>query len=45
MKSVTCQVTASLGDEAHLFLRSADRRLHYSGQVRSFNIYNTELIV
>ena len=29
------KVTASLGEEAHLFLRSADRRLHYSGQVRS----------
>jgi hypothetical protein len=28
------QVTASLGEESHLFLRAGDRRLHYSGQVR-----------
>ena len=28
-------VTASLGEERHLFLRAGDRRLHYSGQVSS----------
>jgi len=34
------QVTASLGDEAHLFLRSADRRLHYSSQSSVFTVRN-----
>ena len=33
MNDINTQVTASLGEEAHLFLRARDRRLHYSGQV------------
>ena len=36
MYSIKNQVTASLGEEAHLFLRAKDRRLHYSGQVVLF---------
>lgn len=34
------QVTASLGEEAHLFLRARDRRLHYSGQSTVFTVRN-----
>ena len=32
------QLTASLGQESHLFLRSGDRRLHYSGQSAVFTV-------
>ena len=32
------QMTASLGEESHMFLRSGDRRLHYSGQFKVFNV-------
>ena len=34
------QVTASLGQESHLFLRAGDRRLHYSGQSNVFTVRN-----
>eukprot|EP00092_Neocalanus_flemingeri_P018874 GFUD01020439.1.p1 GENE.GFUD01020439.1~~GFUD01020439.1.p1 ORF type:complete len:402 (-),score=104.32 GFUD01020439.1:270-1475(-) len=34
------QLTASLGDESHMFLRSGDRRLHYSGQTKVFTVRN-----
>ena len=34
------QLTASLGQESHLFLRSGDRRLHYSGQSAVFTVRN-----
>jgi len=34
------QVTASLGEESHLFLRAGDRRLHYSGQSSVFTVRN-----
>ena len=34
------QVTASLGDESHVFLRSMNRRLHYSGQSKVFTVRN-----
>eukprot|EP00092_Neocalanus_flemingeri_P041200 GFUD01044860.1.p1 GENE.GFUD01044860.1~~GFUD01044860.1.p1 ORF type:complete len:381 (+),score=96.07 GFUD01044860.1:43-1185(+) len=34
------QMTASLGDESHMFLRSGDRRLHYSGQTKVFTVRN-----
>eukprot|EP00092_Neocalanus_flemingeri_P025184 GFUD01027310.1.p1 GENE.GFUD01027310.1~~GFUD01027310.1.p1 ORF type:complete len:379 (+),score=85.31 GFUD01027310.1:31-1167(+) len=34
------QMTASLGDESHMFLRSRDRRLHYSGQTKVFTVRN-----
>jgi len=38
--SKAMQVTASLGEEAHLFLRARDRRLHYSGQSTVFTVRN-----
>jgi len=38
--SKAMQVTASLGEEAHLFLRAKDRRLHYSGQSTVFTVRN-----
>lgn len=34
------QVTASLGDESHLFVRSQDRRLHYNGRNLVFTVRN-----
>ena len=34
------QVTASLGEESHMFLRSKDRRLHYNGNNRVFMVRN-----
>jgi len=34
------QVTASLGDESHMFLRSKDRRLHYNGNTGVFIVRN-----
>jgi len=34
------QVTASLGGESHLFLRSKDRRLHYNGASGVFTVRN-----
>ena len=34
------QLTASLGQESHLFLRAGDRRLHYSGQSAVFTVRN-----
>jgi len=34
------QVTASLGTESHMFLRSLNRRLHYSGQSKVFTVRN-----
>jgi len=34
------QVTASLGEESHLFLRSKDRRLHYNGGSGVFTVRN-----
>lgn len=34
------QVTASLGDESHLFVRSHDRRLHYNGKNLVFTVRN-----
>jgi len=34
------QVTASLGEESHLFLRSKDRRLHYNGGNGVFTVRN-----
>ena len=34
------QVTASLGQESHMFLRSGDRRLHYCGQSTVFTVRN-----
>ena len=34
------QVTASLGDESHMFLRSKDRRLHYNGTNSVFMVRN-----
>jgi len=34
------QMTASLGMESHLFLRSKDRRLHYSGETKVFTVRN-----
>jgi len=34
------QMTASLGAESHLFLRSRDRRLHYSGETKVFTVRN-----
>jgi len=33
-------VTASLGLEAHMFLRSRDRRLHYGGETKVFTVRN-----
>ena len=38
---LSCQVTASRGEESHLFLKSGEKRLHYTGStkvlmVRSF---------
>ena len=33
-------VTASMGEESHLFLRAGDRRLHYSGQSTVFTARN-----
>ena len=33
-------VTASLGLEAHVFLRSRDRRLHYNGETKVFTVRN-----
>ena len=34
------QVTASLGQGSHMFLRSGDRRLHYCGQSAVFTVRN-----
>lgn len=34
------QITASLGEESHLFLRSKDRRLHYNGASGVFTVRN-----
>jgi len=34
------QVTASLGDDSHMFLRSRDRRLHYNGGSGVFMVRN-----
>ena len=34
------QMTASLGAESHLFLRSNDRRFHYSGETKVFTVRN-----
>jgi len=34
------QMTASLGSESHMFLRSTDRRLHYSGESKVFTVRN-----
>jgi len=34
------QVTASLGDDSHMFLRSKDRRLHYNGGSGVFMVRN-----
>jgi hypothetical protein len=34
------QTTASLGEESHMFIRSMDRRLHYSGQSKVFTVRN-----
>jgi len=33
-------MTASLGEESHVFLRSGDRRLHYGGQSKVFTVRN-----
>jgi len=40
MDSHFVQVTASLGDESHMFLRSKDRRLHYNGNTGVFIVRN-----
>ena len=37
---IKLQVTVSLGDERHLFLRSKDRRLHYNGASGVFTVRN-----
>jgi len=34
------QMTASMGTESHLFLRSMDRRLHYNGETMVFTVRN-----
>ena len=34
------RLTASVGLECHLFLRSQDRRLHYSGETKVFTVRN-----
>jgi len=34
------QMTASMGKESHLFLRSTDRRLHYNGETMVFTVRN-----
>jgi len=34
------KVTASLGEESHLFLKSAERRLHYNGENKRFTVRN-----
>jgi len=34
------QMTASLGSESHMFLRSTDRRLHYNGESKVFTVRN-----
>ena len=34
------QMTASMGQESHLFLRSMDRRLHYNGETMVFTVRN-----
>jgi len=34
------QMTASMGKESHLFLRSGDRRLHYNGETMVFAVRN-----
>jgi len=34
------QMTASMGQESHLFLRSMDRRLHYNGETMVFSVRN-----
>ena len=36
----TLQMTASMGTESHLFLRSMDRRLHYNGETMVFTVRN-----
>jgi len=40
MDSRMLHMTASLGDESHMFLRSGDRRLHYSGHSKVFTVRN-----
>ena len=40
LNSPFVQMTASLGTESHLFLRSMDRRLHYSGETKVFTVRN-----
>ena len=34
------QMTASLGTDAHMFVRSQNRRLHYSGGTKVFTVRN-----
>lgn len=36
LESSFAHVTASLGEESHLFIKSDDRRLHYNGQTNMF---------
>ena len=45
MESSFIHLTASLGLDSHLFVKSGDRRMHYSGQTNLFNVrYNTYAI-
>ena len=34
------KITASIGEEAHVFLRASERRLHYNGQSTVFTVRN-----
>ena len=40
LDSDSVQMTASLGTEAHMFVRSQNRRLHYSGGTKVFTVRN-----
>ena len=39
-ESNSVQMTASMGKESHLFIRSSDRRLHYNGETMVFTVRN-----
>jgi len=39
-ESSSLQMTASMGKDSHMFLRSRDRRLHYSGETMVFTVRN-----
>jgi len=39
-ESSSVQMTASMGKESHLFIRSSDRRLHYNGETMVFTVRN-----